>query len=297
MIYTLTLSPAIDYNMYIDNVRLHEINKSNIETMHAGGKGINVSIVLKNLGIDSICLGFLGGFTGRFIKDFLDNYGIGNDFVWIKQDTRINVKIKENDFETAIDGMGPIISVDEKKQLIDKILMLKKGDILIISGNKASGLDNRIYEEILDKLDKDVIVICDTVRELLMSVLKYKPFFIKPNLSELEELYNVKIDNKDDALKYGFLLHAEGAKNVFITLGENGAILITEDKKVYYQDVVNRKKVVNTIGAGDSFVAGVVYEYLKSKDLVKALKVGVTLGSATSYVDGLATYNDVKEYL
>ena len=295
MIYTLCLSPAIDYNMYIDKVVVDGINKSNSETFHAGGKGINVSIVLKNLGVESVCLGFLGGFTGKYIKDYLDSKKIKNDFVWIDSDTRINVKIKGITGETAIDGMGPVVKRHFLDELFIKLDKLKHGDMLVLSGNTCKGVNETIYEEILSRIDKDVVVVVDSVRYLLYSSLKYKPLFIKPNKDELEEVLNVKISNERDLVSASLKLKELGAQNVIVSLGKDGAMLLDSKKHIYFIKSNSQKEVVNTIGCGDSVVAGVIAKYLKNNDMKEATMYGVASGTASAYSEHFGVVEDIED--
>ena len=295
MIYTLCLSPAIDYNMYIDKVNINGINKSNIEAFHAGGKGINVSIVLKNLGVDSVCLGFLGGFTGKFIKDYLDSKNILNDFVWIDNDTRINVKIKSSKGETAIDGMGPLVKKCYVDELFGKLSKLKKDDILVLSGNTCKGVEETVYEEILSRIDKEVVVVVDSVRYLLKSSLKYKPWFVKPNKDELEEVLNIKISSDEELVNAALNLQELGAQNVIVSLGQDGALLVDSNKKIYFIRLTSLGKVVNTIGCGDSLVAGVIAKYLETKDFISATMYGIASGSASAYQEHFGVVTDIED--
>lgn len=298
MIYTLTLSPAIDYNMYIDNIKIDEINKSNFESFHAGGKGINVSLVLKELGINSTCLGFLGGFTGKFIDEYLRSVGLNTDFVWTENNTRINVKISANSGETAIDGMGPII----KEKLIDelkaKINSLKKGDYLVLSGNTCANVSDTIYEEILSNLDKDVVFVVDSVRYLLLSSLKYKPLFVKPNIFEIEEALKITINDDNDIINSAKKLQEMGARNVVISLGERGLFVLDETGKSQFitipEELKKSKKVVNTIGCGDSTVAGIIAKYLETTNMIEASKYGVACGTASAYSEHFGKKDEIE---
>jgi len=297
MIYTLCLSPAIDYNMYLENLLVDKINKSKIESFHAGGKGINVSLILKELGQESVCLGFLGGFTGKYILDYLNEMNVKNDFVWTNRDTRINVKIKTNSGETAIDGTGPVIEKHYIDALKEKIFKLHKGDILVLSGNTCAGVPETIYEEILEKLDKDVLVVVDSVRYLLMSSLKYKPFFIKPNKEELEEALKIKIQNEEQLIQAMQKMQDLGAQNVIVTLGSEGAILLDNQSNITKIKVENdAEEVVNTIGCGDSVVAGTIYQFLQKGSLIEGLKMGVACGNACCHVDHFASKDKIMDY-
>lgn len=294
MIYTITFNPALDYISQVENFEIGKINRTKTEKILPGGKGLNVSTVLKNLGLGNTALGFIAGFTGEELKRKIEEHGIETDFVEVKNGiTRINVKISSNE-ETALNGNGPEISEDELQQLLEKIDKIKKGDIVILAGNVPKCIKNNIYEIICFKLEKNgVTFIVDSTRELLINVLKYKPFLIKPNKDELQETFNVKINTNEEIIEYAKKLQEMGAQNVLISLGGEGAILITKEGKEYYKQAP-KGQVVNTVGAGDSMVAGFIAGYLKSGDYEQALKMGIATGSASTFSMNLATKEEVE---
>ena len=260
-----------------------------------GGKGINVSLVLNNLGSKNIATGFIGGFTGQYVKDQLNNKGIDTDFVEVEGLTRINVKIRDN-VETAINGQGPSISKEKVDELINKLKLLKDNDTLVISGTVASTLPSNIYEIILENLkDKKLNLIIDSNKEILLNTLKYSPLLVKPNKEELEEMFNVKITNNNELIENANKLIKLGARNVIVSLGGDGALLVTQDNHLLLP--APKGKVVNTVGAGDSLVAGFIDEYNKSHDLVKAFKQGIATGSASAFSEDLATKEEVEQLL
>ena len=298
MIYTLTFSPAIDYVIELDNLVTGQINRTKSEVMMAGGKGINVSVVLINLGRKSVASGFIAGFTGKFIKDELEAKGIETDFVEVEGKTRINVKIRGKE-ETAINGQGPFISDDKINELVDKLSKLTSEDLLIISGTIPSTLPSNIYEIILNRIkDNNVNLVVDCEKDILLSTLKNKPLLVKPNKEELEAMFNTKINNDNDLVLNAKKLQEMGARNVIVSLGGSGAFLLSENGlEVKLSPPGKGRKVVNTVGAGDSLVAGFVDEYLASGDILKAFKKGIATGSASAFSIGLATKEEVLELL
>ena len=294
MIYTITFNPALDYIAQVENFEIGQINRTKTEKILPGGKGLNVSTVLKNLGLENTALGFIAGFTGKELKRKIEEYGIETDFVEVKNGiTRINVKISSKE-ETALNGNGPEISEEELQQLLEKIERIQENDIVILAGNVPKCIKNDIYEIICNKLEKNgVTFIVDSTRELLINVLKYKPFLIKPNKDELQETFNVKINTNEQIVEYAKKLQEMGAQNVLISLGGEGAILITKEGKQYYKQAP-KGQVVNTVGAGDSMVAGFIAGYLKSGDYEQALKMGIATGSASTFSINLATKEEVE---
>ena len=297
MIYTITFNPALDYISQVENFEVGKINRTKTEKILPGGKGLNVSIVLKNLEYNSTALGFIAGFTGEELKKQLEEYKINTDFIKVKKGiTRINVKISSKE-ETALNGNGPEITKEDIQNLLDKIDKIKKDDIVILAGNVPKGINNHIYEIICVKLEKNgVTYIVDATKELLINVLKYKPFLIKPNKEELEETFKVKIKTKEDIVLYAKKLQLMGAKNVLVSLGGDGAILVTAEENVYFCEAP-KGKVLNTVGAGDSMVAGFLAGYLKTQDYEYALKMGIATGSASAFSMNLATIKDVETLL
>ncbi len=297
MIYTITFNPALDYISQVDNFEIGKINRTQTEKILPGGKGLNVSTVLKNLGIDSTALGFIAGFTGEELKREIEQKGIITDFIKVEKGiTRINVKVSSKE-ETALNGNGPEITKENVKELIQKIEKIKKGDIVILAGNIPRCINNDIYEIICKKLEQNkVTFVVDSTKELLMNILKYKPFLIKPNKEELEETFKEKIKNKEDIIKHAKKLQAMGAKNVLVSLGGEGAILVTEENNEYFSEAP-KGKVINTVGAGDSMVAGFIAEYGKSGDFEQAFKMGIATGTASAFSMNLATAEEVADLL
>lgn len=292
MIYTLTLNPSVDYYLNTDSLVIGATNRSKSENLIFGGKGINVSLMLKELGIDSTTFGFIGGFTGDALKAHLESIGLKTDFVELEKGiTRINVKIKSN-AETELNSAGPDITTAEYEELISKLDALKDGDTLVLAGKIPPSLPASVYAEISAMLsDRNVHIIVDAEGEALLSALKHNPFLIKPNLAELEGAVGKKLENREDILSAAQILQNLGAKNVLVSLGENGALLLDEQSNTYIQPAPD-VDVINTVGAGDSMLAGFL-AYL-GNDFRSALKTAVIIGSATASCEGLATAKDIK---
>ena len=289
MIYTVTLNPSIDYVIKVDKLTTGNINRVNEEHVYPGGKGINVTRILKSLDNDNIALGFVSGFTGDYIINSLQELNLKSDFIKVKEGfTRINVKVKSEE-ETEINGQGPKISEEELNQFYKVIDKLVDGDILILSGSIPSCLDERLYESIMKKVeDRDIKVIVDATKNLLLNVLKYKPFLIKPNNNELAEMFNVELNSTEDIVFYARKLKEMGAQNVLISMGKDGALLVTENDEVFASSVA-KGEVINSVGAGDSMVAGFIAGYLKSNSYEEALRLGAASGGATAFSSDLAT--------
>ena len=305
MIYTITFNPALDYTIQVEEFEIGKINRTKSENILAGGKGLNVSIILKRLGIENTALSFIAGFTGKELERKIKQYNIKTDFIEINNGyTRINVKIsslKKNSLiqerETALNGNGPEITQEDIDELLEKIKKINSEDIVILSGNVPKCINEDIYEIICKELnEKNVKFVVDASQKLLMNCLKYKPFFIKPNKDELEETFNTKIKTKKEIIIYAKKLQEKGAQNVLISLGGDGAILLTEKNEVYYSNTP-KGQVINTVGAGDSMVAGFVAGYLKKKDYKEALKLGIASGSATAFSAGLAMNEEINGLL
>lgn len=296
MVYTVTFNPAIDYVVRMGEVKLGATNRSEREEMYFGGKGINVSIVLGELGIASKALGFTAGFTGEAIEKGLSDMGIDTDFVRLeKGNSRINVKIKSAE-ETELNGQGPDIDEKAIAALFDKLDGLKDGDTLILAGSIPSSLPSDIYERILERISKKKIrVAVDAIKDLLLNVLKYKPFLIKPNNHELGEMFGVELKTEEDIETYARRLQDMGAVNVLISMAGDGAMLIDETGKMHRCGVC-KGTVKNSVGAGDSMVAGFVAGSLNG-DYEYALKLGTAAGGATAFSDGLATREKISELL
>lgn len=297
MIYTVTFNPALDYVIRMESLKLGTVNRSSAEAVYYGGKGINVSTVLKNIGVDSVALGFVAGFTGKEIEEGVKNMGVATDFIKLPEGmSRINVKIKAEQ-ETEINGQGPAISMEKVEMLFEKLDRLERGDCLVLAGTIPASLPSDIYEQIMDRLkDKEIYIVVDATKDLLLNVLKYHPFLIKPNNHELGEMFGVVLKTDEEIVEYAKKLQERGARNVLISMAGDGAILLTETKEVYKMGVP-KGTVVNSVGAGDSMVAGFVASYFKEHDYLKALKFGTATGSATAFSEGLATMDKVEELL
>ena len=297
MIYTITFNPALDYISQVENFEIGKINRTKTEKILPGGKGLNVSTVLKNLGIESTALGFIAGFTGEELKRSIEEKGIKTDFIKVEKGiTRINVKISSNE-ETALNGNGPEITEEDINKLLEKIEKITKEDMVILAGNIPRCINNDIYEIICKTLEKNnVTFVVDATKELLMNVLKYKPFLIKPNKEELEETFKEEIETKEEIIVHAKKLQQMGARNVLISLGGEGAILVTTEEKEYYSKAP-KGKVLNTVGAGDSMVAGFIAGYEQSGDFEQAFKMGIATGSASSFSMNLATAEEVANLL
>ena len=281
----------------MDEFNLGHVNRSNNEFVYAGGKGINVSIVLNNLEVKSKALGFIAGFTGDEIERRVREFGCDTDFIKLKEGmSRINVKIKA-DVESEINGGGPEISAEALEELYGKLDTLKSGDILVLAGSIPKTMPTDVYERIMERLqEKGVKFIVDTTGESLLKVLKYNPFLIKPNHHELGELFGVKLNNKEEVIGYAKKLKDMGAQNVIISMAGDGAVLINSNGDVTTNNVP-KGVVKNSVGAGDSMVAGFIAGYLNSGKIEEGFKLGVATGSASAFSEGLATKDYVYELL
>lgn len=296
MVYTVTFNPAIDYVVHTGKMELGATNRSEKEEMYFGGKGINVSIVLRELGIDSKALGFTAGFTGEAIEKGLSEMGIDADFVRLKNgNSRINVKIKSTE-ETELNGQGPDIDEAAINALFAKLDKLSDGDTLILAGSIPSSLPSDIYEKILGRLSgRNIKTVVDATKDLLLNVLKYKPFLVKPNNHELGEMFGAELKTDEEIEKYARKLQEMGAVNVLISMAGDGAMLIDEYGKMHRCGVC-KGTVRNSVGAGDSMVAGFTAGSLKG-DYEYALKLGTAAGGATAFSDGLAEKAKIDELL
>ena len=273
MIYTLTLNPSIDYVIDVENLELGKVNRTSKDFKFPGGKGINVSRILGNQKIDNIALGFLGGFTGKFIEDNLKALGVKTEFIKVKGDSRINVKIKSNE-ETEINGAGPMITSEELDSLFNRLNQLVEGDILVLAGSIPSTLPKDLYLQIQKRVSKkNVKVVVDTSGKALLEAIKNKPFLIKPNNHEIEEIFDVKINSEKELIKYGKDLVSLGAENVIISMAGDGALLITKDG--VFKGNAPKGEVKNSVGAGDSLVGGFLAKYVETKDLIASFKNGI----------------------
>lgn len=294
MIYTVTFNPSIDYIVSVDDFTLGMTNRTSSEMMFAGGKGINVSIVLKNLGFNNTALGFIAGFTGDEISTRLKESGINTDFIKVENGiSRINLKLKSID-GTEINGMGPDITKENVEKLKSKIEHLKDGDVLVLAGSIPSCIPDDIYRNIMKMLEgKRVMVVVDATSSLLMNVLEYKPFLIKPNQHELGDIFGVTFKTREEVIPYARRLKDMGAVNVLISMGGKGAVLVADDNRVYMADAPHGT-LKNSVGAGDSMVAGFMAGWLSTHDYENAFKMGIATGSASAFSDNLATNEEVE---
>lgn len=292
MIYTITLNPALDYVLKMDNLRTGNINRADSEEVFIGGKGINVSFVLKELGISSVALGFVSGFTGSAIEQGLADAGIQTDFVRLNSGfSRINVKLRYSE-ETDINGCGPDISESEFEEFMKKLSALSDGDTVVIAGSVPKSVPCDIYEKILERLsDRKIRIVVDAAKSLLLNTLKFKPFLIKPNIAELGDLFGVFISTADEAAEYAEKLQKMGACNVLVSMGGSGALLLDENHRKHLCGVC-KGVVKNTVGAGDSMVAGFLAGIEKG-DFEYALKLGTAAGGASAFSDGLPAKDEI----
>ena len=297
MIFTVTLNPSIDYVVRLDKLTNGITNRTTSEEYYFGGKGINVSCVLAELGLDSTAYGFVAGFTGEAIEKGIRNDRIITDFIKLKHGiSRINIKIKAGE-ETEINCQGPHIDDSELERLLQKIDRIANGDTLVIAGSIPNTMPDDVYERMLERISrKDVKIVVDATKQLLVNSLKYKPFLIKPNRQELSEIFGTEVKTEDDIEKYAKELQKMGAKNVLISLGGEGAMLIDENGEKHKAGVL-KEKVINTVGSGDSMVAGFVAGYEKEHSYPYALKLGSVCGNATAFLSGLATREKIGELL
>lgn len=292
MIYTLTLNPSIDYVMKVEDIHFGETNYSNQEYMLPGGKGINVTRILNQLKVPNTALGFIGGYTGKFIEEWMTKEQANHHFIQVEGDTRINIKLK-GDTETEINGRGPAISKENSEKLLKQIQQLTAEDTIIISGSKNRGLSETYYIEIIQLLEeKNVSFVIDTNSQELLETLKYKPLLVKPNQDELGNLYGLKIESVEEAIHYGKKLQNAGAQNVIVSLGGSGAVFLDE-KQCFYAEAP-KGKVINTVGSGDSMIAGFMAGIEKGYSKLEAFKLGVQSGSATAFSEDLAKETDIE---
>lgn len=295
MVYTVTFNPAVDYIVHTNELKIGLTNRSEREEIYFGGKGINVSLVLKELGIKSRALGFVAGFTGAAIEKSLVERGIETDFVHLEKGfSRINVKIKSSE-ETELNGSGPEIPEKSLSELMEKLDKIEDGDTLVLAGSIPADLPGDIYEKILEKLsDRKIRAVVDATKDLLMNVLKYKPFLIKPNNHELGEMFGKELKTIDEIIEHAKKLKEMGARNVLVSMAGNGSVLLDENGKTHVCGVC-KGQVKNSVGAGDSMVAGFIAGC--EKDYEYALKLGTASGGATAFSEGLAENKEIFELL
>ena len=279
--------------MSVDDFKLGLTNRTSSELILPGGKGTNVSTVLKNLGLESTALGFVAGFTGNEIVKRLNDMGIKSDFISIENGiSRINLKLKSID-GTEINGAGPDISEDKVNELMDKLNQLKEGDVLVLAGSIPSSMSDNIYRDIMaDLKDRGVMIVVDATKDLLLNVLEYHPFLIKPNNHELGEIFDVKLTTREEVIPYGRKLQEKGARNVLVSMAGEGAVLIAEDGQVF-DAPAPKGKLINGVGAGDSMVAGFVAGWIEKQDYEYAFHMGVASGSASAFSENLATKEEI----
>ena len=295
MIYTVTFNPSLDYIVSVNDFQLGLTNRTDSELILPGGKGINVSTILMNLGIDSTAFGFAAGFTGEEIIREVEAMGIRSDFIKIDSGiSRINLKLKNID-GTEINGSGPEISEEKIEELLRKLDILGEGDILVLAGSIPASMPADLYSTIMERLQhKNVTFIVDATKDLLINVLKYKPFLIKPNNHELGELFDVKLTTREEVIPYGKKLQKQGARNVLISMAGEGAVLVAEDGSVY-EAPAPKGTLVNAVGAGDSMVAGFTAGWIEKKDYRHAFYMGVSAGSASAFSEYLATKEEIMD--
>ena len=288
MIYTVTFNPSLDYVVQVEHFQGDAVNRTSEEHVYPGGKGNNVAVIASNLGMKSRALGFKAGFTGAAMEQMLQEFGCDTDFIALEEGvTRINVKVKSDD-EFEINGQGPRIPDEKIRQLYEKLDALESGDVLVLSGSIPNTLPDDMYEQIMERLaGTDVRISVDATKDLLLNVLKYHPFLIKPNNHELGEMFGVTLESDDEIAEYARKLQEMGARNVLVSMAGDGAILVAEDGSVLKQ-LPPAGEVVNSVGAGDSMVAGFLAGYLKTGSYEEALKLGTAAGSATAFTSWLA---------
>jgi 1-phosphofructokinase len=297
MVYTVTFNPSIDYIVAVDDFKLGMTNRTSSELVHPGGKGVNVSVILNNLGIENTAFGFTAGFTGKAIAAMIEQQGVKADFIEIDEGlSRINFKLESVD-GTEINGRGPDISEAKVEELLEKLSTLKAGDVVVLAGSIPHSMSDDIYRTILKRLEgKGVLSVVDATSTLLMNVLEYHPFLIKPNQHELGEIYNVELKTKEEVVPYARKMQEAGARNVLISMGGMGAVLVAEDGSTYSAPAPTGI-LKNSVGSGDSMVAGFMTGWLRTGSYEEAFKMGVAAGSASAFSDYLATKDEVGEVL
>lgn len=295
MIYTVTLNPAIDYYIVMDQFVEGELNSVKDGYTLAGGKGINVSKVLKNFGRENTALGFVGGFTGDYIKNSLKDYGVTGKFVELEENTRINIKLKSQIKESEIAGKAPFINEEHKKQLLDMMKDIKAGDVLALSGSVPKTMNKDIYKEMIGRLPAGVKVILDTRDEPFKYALEMGVYLTKPNIHELSEFFGKELTSTDEIIEAGEKLRAMGSENVLISMGKDGSMLITANG--VYRGNAPTGKLISSVGAGDSMVAGIIYGITGGNSIEDSYKYGIASGSATAFSEGLTTLTTMESLL
>ena len=295
MIYTVTFNPSLDYIVSMKEFQLGKTNRTSDEQMLPGGKGINVSTVLKNLGIENVALGFTAGFTGHEILKRMNAMELCSDFIPIKNGfSRINIKLKDFD-GTEINGKGPFIDPEAIGALMDKLELLTAGDVLVLAGSIPESMPDSIYRDILSRLDgRGILFVVDATKQLLLNVLEYHPFLIKPNNHELGEIYGIELTTREEVVPYAKKLQEQGARNVLVSMAGQGAVLVAENGQVFMLPAP-KGTLVNAVGAGDSMVAGFVAGWSERKDYRHAFCMGVSAGSASAFSEFLASKEEIEQ--
>lgn len=295
MIYTVTFNPSLDYIVTMDQFQLGKTNRTTSELMLAGGKGINVSTVLSNLGIDNIALGFVAGFTGEELQRMVKEQGLRCEFIVLTQGmTRINVKMKDFD-GTEINGMGPVIDSAAVEQLMERLRKLSEGDVVVLAGSIPNTMPDTIYQDIISEFTiKGIEFVVDATKKLLLNVLEFHPFLIKPNNHELGEIFGVSLETRESVVPYAKELQKLGARNVLVSMAGEGAVFVSENGEVY-MSAAPEGKLINAVGAGDSMVAGFLAGWSDTKKYDDAFKMGVAAGSASAFSEFLATKQEIEE--
>lgn len=298
MIYTVTFNPSLDYIVDVTDFKPGRTNRTEKEIMFPGGKGVNVSIVLRNLGLENTALGFYAGFTGREIIRLMEEKQVNADFIEVKSGiSRINVKLRSTE-ESEINGMGPGIAEENIKELYAKLDDLKDGDVLVLAGSIPTVMPESMYMDIMKYLaGKDIKIAVDATKDLLINVLPYHPFVIKPNNHELGEIFGVELKDKDEIIRYAKKLQEMGARNVIVSMAGDGAVFVSENGDEYKSPAPKGGKLVNSVGAGDSMVAGFLTGYLTTGDYKEAFRMGLCTGTASACSEELATKEQVEALL
>lgn len=294
MIYTVTFNPSLDYIITVDDFVLGKTNRTTSEQMFAGGKGINVSTVLRNLGVENIALGFIAGFTGKEIERKTKEDGLCTDFITLANGcSRINVKMKEFD-GTEINGMGPVIEAAAVEKLMVQLRQLQDGDTLVLAGSIPACMSHSIYQDIMSELkNKDIRFVVDATKDLLLNVLQFHPFLIKPNNYELGELFGIELTTRESVIPYAKRLQERGARNVLVSMAGEGAVFLSDQQEVFMLPAPEGK-LVNAVGAGDSMVAGFLAGWMETTDYFHAFKMAIASGSASAFSDSFATKEEIQ---
>ena len=297
MIYTVTCNPSLDYIVTVNDFQLGQTNRTTSEQMLPGGKGINVSTVLKNLGVENTALGFVAGFTGREIVRKVRELGFQNEFLELSEGwSRINIKMKDFD-GTEINGKGPEISEEAVQALLDRLDQVEEGDVLVLAGSIPESMPSTFYAEILSRMQgRGILTVVDATNNLLLEVLQYRPFLVKPNQHELGEIFGVKLETQEDVIPYAGELQEKGAVNVLVSMGSKGAVLLDEQGEVHRLPAPEGK-LINAVGAGDSMVAGFLAGYMEHASYEEAFQMAVAAGSASAFSEHLATRAEIEQIL